>query len=91
MSEERTEYYRPVAIRPATLLIIDKQNVPYIVSLDWDMTLGREYPGADTNIRVQSLITGRRHGEFIHDDSDDSFYYIDNNCTNGADHLFAQL
>ena len=84
MSEEKTAYYRPVAIRPATLLIIDKRNVPYIVSLDWDMTLGREYPGADTNIRVQSLITGRRHGEFIHDDSDDSFYYIDNNSTNGT-------
>lgn len=84
MSEEKTAYYRPVAIRPATLLIIDKRNVPYIVSLDWDMTLGREYPGADTNIRVQSLITGRRHGEFVHDDSDDSFYYIDNNSTNGT-------
>ncbi len=84
MSEEKTAYYRPVAIRPATLLIIDKRNVPYIISLDWDMTLGREYPGADTNIRVQSLITGRRHGEFVHDDSDDSFYYIDNNSTNGT-------
>ena len=33
MSEERTAYYRPVAIRPATLLIIDKRNIPYIVSL----------------------------------------------------------
>ena len=84
MSEERTAYYRPVEIRPATLLIIDKQNVPYIVSLDRDLTLGRDYPGADTGIRVRSLITGRRHGEFIHDDSDDSFYYIDNNSTNGT-------
>lgn len=84
MSEERTQYYRPVAIKPATLLIIDNRNIPFIVSLDWDMTLGREYPGADTNIRVRSMITGRRHGEFIHDDSDDSFYYIDNNSTNGT-------
>ena len=84
MSEEKTVYYSPVAVRPATLLIIDKRNIPYLVSLDRDMTLGREYPGADTNIRVQSLITGRRHGEFIHDDSDDSFYYIDNNSTNGT-------
>ena len=84
MSEEKTQYFSPVAMRPATLLIIDKRNVPYIVSLDWDMTLGREYPNADTNIRVQSMITGRRHGEFVHDDSDDSFYYIDNNSTNGT-------
>lgn len=84
MSEERTQYYQPVAVRPATLLVIDKRNAPFIVSLDWNMTLGREYPQADTDIRVDSQITGRRHGEFIHDDSDDSFYYIDNNSTNGT-------
>lgn len=84
MSEEKTQYFRPAPMRPATLLVIDKRNVPYLVSLDWDMTLGREYPGADTNLRVQSAITGRRHGEFVHDDSDDSFYYIDNNSTNGT-------
>lgn len=84
MNEIKTQYYCPVAPRPASLMVIDKKKTPFMVSLAGNMTLGREYPLADTDIRVCSEITGRRHGEFIYDDSDDTFYYIDNNSTNGT-------
>ena len=65
-------------------MIVDNKKKPYMVSLKGNMTLGREYSLADTDIRVSSEITGRRHGEFVYDDSDDSYYYIDNNSTNGT-------
>lgn len=84
MAEIKTQYYAPVEARPATLLIIDKQNKPFMWSLQGDTTLGRHYPESTCDIRVDSAITGRRQGEFIYDDSDDSYYYIDNNSTNGT-------
>lgn len=84
MAEIKTQYYAPVAARPATLLIIDKNNTPIMWALQGDTTLGRVYPESTCDIRVDSAITGRRQGEFVYDDSDDSYYYIDNNSTNGT-------
>lgn len=84
MEATRTQYYHPVVQKPATLLIIDNRKKPYMVRLRGSMTLGREYPEASADIRVCSQITGRRHGEFVYDESDDTFYYIDNNSTNGT-------
>lgn len=84
MSEVKTQYYKPCEAKDATLLIIDKRQTPFLVPLRGNMTLGRDYPQSDCVIRIQSDITGRRHGEFVHDDSDDSYYYIDNNSTNGT-------
>ena len=84
MEEIKTQYYCPVEAKSATLLVVDNRRTPYMISLNGSMTLGRDYPLADTDIRVCSEITGRRHGEFIYDDSDDTYYYIDNNSVNGT-------
>ncbi len=84
MVESRTQFFQPVVQKPATLLVIDSRNQPFMVKLCGNMTLGREYPEASTDIRVVSEITGRRHGEFVYDDSEDTFYFIDNNSTNGT-------
>lgn len=84
MEDIKTQYYNPVAHTGASLVIIDSRKTPIIISLSGDMTLGRDYPLSDCDIRVFSEITGRRHGEFIYDDSDDSYYFIDNNSTNGT-------
>lgn len=80
----KTQYYNPVASRGATLLIIDARKEVIMISLNGDMTLGREYPESDCDIKICSEITSRKQGEFVYDDSDDSFYYIDNNSTNGT-------
>ncbi|MBR2715848.1 MAG: FHA domain-containing protein [Ruminococcus sp.] len=84
MSDIKTQYYSPVATREATLFVVDNRKKPIMIALDGDMTLGREYPQSDCDIRLHSDIVTRRHGEFIYDDSDDSFYYVDNNSTNGT-------
>lgn len=55
-----------------------------MVTLTGDKTLGRDYPQADCDIRLLSQIVSRRHGEFIFDDSDGAYYYIDNNSYNGT-------
>ena len=84
MDEATTRYYSPVVSRTATLLILDARKKPIMVSLSGDMTLGREYTNASTDIRVYSEIVGRRHGEFVYDSTTDDYYYIDNNSTNGS-------
>ncbi len=84
MSEIKTQYYSPCVARDATLLVIDTRKKPVMIELSGNMTVGREYPEATCDIRLYSEITGRRHGEFVYDDSDDTFYYIDNNSTNGT-------
>lgn len=84
MSEIKTQYYSPCVARDATLLIIDTRKKPVMVALSGDTTLGREYPQSTCDIKIHSDITGRRHGEFVYDDSDDTYYYIDNNSTNGT-------
>lgn len=84
MTQTKTQYYYPVEAKEATLLILDTRKRPIMIALKGDVTLGRDYPLADTDIRVHSEITGRRHGEFVYDDSEDTYYYIDNNSTNGT-------
>lgn len=84
MNEPTTQYYNPNVARAATLLVIDNRRKPLMIPLKGDMTLGREYANAITDIRVHSEIAGRRHGEFVYDSSTDDFYYIDNNSTNGT-------
>ena len=84
MNDTTTRYYNPAAAREATLMIIDNRKKPVMMSLRGDMTLGREYANATTDIRVYSEIAGRRHGEFVYDSSTDDYYYIDNNSTNGT-------
>lgn len=82
----KTQYYSPVNVsaRKAYLLVLDVRRKPVMVTLDGDLTLGREYPESRCDIRIHSEIVGRRHGEFVYDDSDDTFYYIDNNSINGT-------
>ena len=80
----KTQYYKPVEARGAMLLVVDTRRKPVIISLEGNMTLGREYPESNCDIRIYSDITGRRHGEFVYDDSSDTYYYIDNNSINGT-------
>ena len=84
MDLQRTMYYSPAPPLPATLLIIDCRCKPSVVPLRGDMTFGRYYNGPECDIKVQSAIVGRRHGEFVYDDSEGVYYYIDNNSLNGT-------
>lgn len=77
-------YFQPKAVTQASLLILDKRNKPIIVPLKGNCTLGREYDEANCDILLHSPIVSRRQGEFVYDDSDGSYYYIDNNSTNGT-------
>lgn len=83
-NEIKTQYYNPTVSRNATLLIIDARKEAIVIPLHGDMTLGREYPESTCDIRIHSAITSRSHGEFVYDDSEDSFYYIDSNSANGT-------
>lgn len=91
MNSSNTVYVDPAQLAAKSaqkgvpaLLILDRSKRPRVVRLSGHMTFGREYPLADTIIRVDSEIVGRRHGEFIQDIRDGSFYYIDNNSQNGT-------
>lgn len=84
MDTQQTMYYHPAPSLPATLLIIDCRCKPMVVQLNGSMTFGRLYNGQLCDITVQSAIVGRRHGEFIYDDSEGVYYYIDNNSLNGT-------
>lgn len=84
MKIERTQYYRPTAMRPATLLIVDKERIPRQLLLNGNMTFGRNFPESDRDITLESQIVGRKHGEFLYDSQEDSYYYIDNNSVNGT-------
>lgn len=84
LSLDQTIYYKPKQPKPAALLIFDRSHKVRMVTLDGAMTLGRDYPASDRDIRVESEIVSRVHGEFVYDDSDGSYYYIDNNSFNGT-------
>ena len=84
METQRTMYYQPAPLLPATLLVIDCKCRPRLIPLKGDMTFGRIYNGEMCDITVNSAITGRRHGEFVYDDSEGVYYYIDNNSLNGT-------
>lgn len=68
----------------ATLIILDTRNRPVVVPLHGSMTLGRVYDKSTCDIRVQSRITGRRHGEFVYSELYGEYYYIDDNSMNGT-------
>lgn len=86
MDNERTLAFVPEEQKgkTATLIILDMRNRPVIIPLHGSMTLGRDYEKSDRDIRVQSRITGRRHGEFIYSEIYQDYYYIDNNSMNGT-------
>lgn len=84
VSSSETIYYKPQKTRDATLLIVCKDKMPTLFPLRGSMTMGRDYERAVRDIRIKSQIVSREHGEFIFDDSDGSYYYIDNNSCNGT-------
>lgn len=84
MEMQKTMYYQPAPPLPATLLVIDCTCKPRLIPLRGSMTFGRLYNGELCNITVQSAIVGRHHGEFVYDDSEGVYYYIDNNSLNGT-------
>lgn len=84
MDMSKTMCFRPKAATQTSLLILDKRNQPVIVPLKGNATLGRQHDGVTCDILLHSPIVGRRQGEFVYDESDGSFYYIDNNSTNGT-------
>lgn len=86
MDNEKTIALIPGSERKktATVIILDTRNRPVIVPLQGSMTLGREYEKSDCDIRVQSKITGRRHGKFVYSEANQDYYYIDNNSMNGT-------
>lgn len=84
MNLEQTVYYKPKTKKPATLLVVDKTHKPIMISLLGSRTMGRNYPESNCDIRLNSAIVSKEHGEFIFDDSDCTYYYIDNNSYNGT-------
>ena len=84
MNVNKTQIFVPKPMRSATLMLIDRRKQPLMLSLNGDATLGRAYPESTRNIRIHSSIVSREHGEFVYDNSDDAYYYIDNNSLNGT-------
>ena len=67
-----------------TLLILDKTKAPKMVELTGNMTFGRDFPYSTCDIRVQSAIVGRNHGEFTFNSADGGWYYTDKGSQNGT-------
>ena len=84
MEMRKTMYYQPAPPLPATLLVLDCTCKPRLIPLRGNMTLGKYFEGSRCNIQVNSAIASRQHGEFLYDDSEGVYYYIDNNSLNGT-------
>ena len=84
MSHTQTLYYKPRLLKSATLLIIDKSKKPVMIELNGRKTLGRDYEEAECDILLDSTIVSRNHGEFLYEDMEGSYYYIDHNSLNGT-------
>lgn len=84
MEIQKTQYFSPAAVRPASILILDRDQTPKQITMKGNMTFGRNYPESDCDIRVESQITGRDHGEFVYNMQDDSYSYVDHNSANGS-------
>lgn len=80
-ASNKTVYYKPPAPKPAALLVMEKDNVR-IISVTGNMSIGRDAPSYDNDIKLISCIAGRNHGEIIF--LDGVFYYRDKNSTNGT-------
>ncbi len=79
---DKTVYYKPLPPKPATLMILEPGANVRMVSLDGDMRVGRDVPGSTADIRINSAIVSRDHGEFIY--ADNSYHYKDNGSLNGT-------
>ena len=73
MNIQKTQYFRPAAVHPASLLIVDKEQTPRQFLLKGNLTFGKKYPESDCDITVESQSVSRRHGEFVDAGQDDSY------------------
>ena len=89
--DNKTIYYKPLPPKPATILIIERGCPIKLVSLLGSMTLGRESKTGTADIRLDSGIASRNHGEFIFEDVEGVYYYRDNNSLNGTFYNGAKL
>ena len=80
--DNRTIYYAPLPPKPASLLILEHEKPVRIVALNGNATIGRENPDTYVDIKLNSHIVSRLHGEFFYIDG--IHYYIDRNSLNGT-------
>lgn len=80
----QTDVLRKNTVPHASLLLIDCRCKPKVIQLKDKMTFGRIYDGELCDITALSAIVGRHHGEFILNEDDGAYYYIDNNSVNGT-------
>lgn len=67
----------------AGLVIFDRRNKAEIVLLEKNtVTVGRQYPGAASDVCLESSIVSRNHGVFFF--REDGWWYQDQNSTNGT-------
>lgn len=79
---ECTQMYQPLPPRPATIIIIGRKDAPMFSSkLEGNMTVGRR---SDVDIKLDSAIVSRVQGQFIWNDTDQCYYYMDCNSKNGT-------
>ena len=77
-----TVMYEPLPPQPAAVVIAEvKTGMVTYVKLEGNMTVGRR---SDVNIRLDSSIASRVHGQFIWNASDGCYYYMDCNSKNGT-------
>ncbi len=79
---ECTQMYQPLPPQPATVVIIGRKDAPLLsAKLEGNMTVGRR---SDVDIKLDSTIVSRVHGQFTWNDSDKCYYYMDCNSKNGT-------
>lgn len=78
----KTVYYKPVPPKPATVLIIEGINPVRTIQLNGDTHIGRLSPDSTAELKINSCIVSRNHGEFSYIDGE--YYYKDNNSLNGT-------
>ncbi len=82
MMNNTTVYYAPPPPKPATLLILENGKPLRVITLQGDMRIGRDDPDVYSDIKLQSPIVSRGHGDFSYVDG--MYYYKDNNSLNGT-------
>ena len=78
----KTIYYKPPIPQKATLIILERNKPIRTVVLEGNMRLGREDPETYSDIKLDSSIVSRNHGDFAC--SEGVYYYRDNNSMNGT-------
>lgn len=79
-----TEFYQPTQAKTASIIVIKNNDSPKIYPLKYFTTLGRNFEGSTSDIKINSSIVSGHHGEFFYEESQGVFYYIDKNSTNGT-------